>query len=692
MQQLIRSSFEQSDGVAQLKYRAYIDGLRALAVLSVVGFHAFPDWVQGGFVGVDVFFVISGYLISSIIFRDLQGHLFSFADFYARRIRRIFPALIIVMTACYVFGWFALFPDEYRQLGKHLLGGAGFYSNFVFWSEAGYFDNSAETKPLLHLWSLGIEEQFYLIWPLLLVMAKKYKLNFLVITLLIILVSFTFNVFEIHKDATASFYSPVSRLWELSIGSALAYIKLEKDKSYQRISLQFDRVIGWMIWRKSESQVNSRSLGSDAQAITGLALVGLSVFLLNKTDLFPGWWALFPTLGAGLILSADSSSWINGVVLSNPILVWLGAISYPLYLWHWPILAYAQIIESGVLSPGIRMTAILIAFLLAWLTYVLIEKPIRFGKHGAIKVIVLCLLMIILGLIGYITYDRGGLAFRSISKSSLQQQQSFIWNEYDSTQFACIKQHPLGGRYCLQAFLDKPVTVALIGDSHANHLYVGFSEYYKKKGENLLNLGERLPYWNLETGPNGTQDTFVFYKNVMNNILNYVIETPSIKTIILASAGVVYVTESNYHLKLLSHSLILKHEDIFALAMRETLEKMVKTGKQIIFVIDTPELGFDPKSCLHNRPFRLMDTVRSPCAIEKKAFNSRTEIYYAVIKKVLKDFPSVKVFSPSKYLCDEKYCWAIREGEMLFRDENHLSHKGSLFIGSQYGMEQEKYN
>jgi peptidoglycan/LPS O-acetylase OafA/YrhL len=148
------------------KYRPDIDGLRAIAVLSVVAFHAFPEWITGGFIGVDIFFVISGYLISTILFENLEKGCFSFVDFYSRRIRRIFPALLLVLTSCYLAGWFTLLADEYMQLGKHMAGGASFLSNFFLWNESGYFDNIADTKPLLHLWSLGIEEQFYIFWPL----------------------------------------------------------------------------------------------------------------------------------------------------------------------------------------------------------------------------------------------------------------------------------------------------------------------------------------------------------------------------------------------------------------------------------------------------------------------------------------------------------------------------------------------
>ena len=196
-------------------YRPDIDGLRAIAVLSVVAFHAFPNRFCGGFIGVDVFFVVSGFLISIIIFQNLDRGTFSFTEFYSRRIKRIFPALILILIASYVFGWFALLSDEYKQLGKHIAGGAGFISNFILWKEIGYFDNSAETKPLLHLWSLGIEEQFYIFWPPLLWLAWKRNFNLLTITIVVAVVLFYLNIKGIKKDVVATFYSPQTRFWEL---------------------------------------------------------------------------------------------------------------------------------------------------------------------------------------------------------------------------------------------------------------------------------------------------------------------------------------------------------------------------------------------------------------------------------------------------------------------------------------------
>lgn len=215
-------------------YRPDIDGLRCFAVLSVIAFHAAPDWIGGGFVGVDIFFVISGFLISSIIFRDLQGNNFSLTEFYIRRIRRIFPALIFVLATTFILSWYLLLADEFAQLGKHMRAGALFVSNLLLWRETGYFDVAAETKPLLHLWSLGIEEQFYIFWPLLLILAHKRRISLLAITLLLSVVSFTLNIHGIERNSVAAFYAPYTRFWELLCGSLLAWFSLHPPRWLSR--------------------------------------------------------------------------------------------------------------------------------------------------------------------------------------------------------------------------------------------------------------------------------------------------------------------------------------------------------------------------------------------------------------------------------------------------------------------------
>lgn len=385
-------------------YRPDIDGLRAVAVLAVIGFHAFPRWVPGGFVGVDIFFVISGYLISTIILTAVDTGRFSFATFYARRIRRIFPALIAVLAACYAAGWFWLYADPFEQIGKHIAGGAGFVSNYVLWREAGYFDADADTKPLLHLWSLGIEEQFYLVWPLMVFVAWKARFNLVALTVVVFAVSSYFNVDGIRRDLVGTFYSPWTRFWELTAGSALAAIVTDPGTwPGAKFRLLYDTL-------------RARAVVRDGIAIAGLALAMAAVFGLDRTRHYPGLWALLPVVAAFVIIAAGPDTWLNRTVLSQRVLVGIGLISYPLYLWHWSLLSFARLLRSATPPPAVRAAAILAAFVLAWLTYVLIEKPIRFGPGRRWAVPVLCVLMAGCGAAGYYTFIHHGLVERPLNR------------------------------------------------------------------------------------------------------------------------------------------------------------------------------------------------------------------------------------------------------------------------------------
>jgi peptidoglycan/LPS O-acetylase OafA/YrhL len=356
-----------------VKYRPDIDGLRAVAVLAVVGHHAFPVWVPGGFMGVDIFFVISGYLISTIIFGGLETGGFSYAEFYARRIRRIFPALIVVLTTCLSAGWFLLLADQYAELGKHAAAGASFVANLSLWQEIGYFDLSASSKLLLHLWSLAIEEQFYIIWPLLLGAiwrAGRPWLPHVIVT--VALASFAANVLTVSTDPTAAFYSPMSRMWELIVGGLLAYLMRYRPRHIGR--------------------------GSDWAAVVGFAMIVGGLALLGKDSTFPGWWAVLPTAATFLLISAGPGAWVNRVILQNPTAVWIGLISYPLYLWHWPLLAYANILEGGIDPPrSIRILLVVLSIVLAWATLRFVEHPVRRGQAVSPGKLVTFLAVLLIG-------------------------------------------------------------------------------------------------------------------------------------------------------------------------------------------------------------------------------------------------------------------------------------------------------
>lgn len=338
-------------------YRPDIDGLRAIAVLLVVAYHAFPAVLRGGFVGVDVFFIISGFLISGTIFQDLAAGTFSFANFYGRRVRRIFPALFIVLTATLLLGWLFLFPSEFSKLGAHVLAGAGFVSNLLLWHEAGYFDPASKAKPLLHLWSLGIEEQFYIFFPLLLAGLWQRRSRLLFWIVAIAAFSFLINIMGMRRDPVAVFYAPVTRVWELMLGALLAYAAAFRPALLESISGSAHR--------------------SALLTLIGTGLLLAAACLLDRGKQFPGWWALLPTLGAAAVIAAGPHAWFNREVLSHPLLVFVGLISYPLYLWHWPLLSYLSICTEGQSAPTLRAAAVVLSLAMAWLTYRLIEIPIR---------------------------------------------------------------------------------------------------------------------------------------------------------------------------------------------------------------------------------------------------------------------------------------------------------------------------
>jgi peptidoglycan/LPS O-acetylase OafA/YrhL len=341
-------------------YRADIDGLRAVAVVLVVAFHAFPNVVSGGFIGVDVFFVISGYLINGIILSGLRSSYFTLTGFYARRARRILPALAVVLAGVLVIGWWLLFPGAYRSLGLHAFAGALFFPNLLSWSEVGYFDAAAVAKPLLHLWSLGVEEQFYLVWPLLLLILSKRPRWLIAGLVAISATSFLYSCYATTHQPAAAFYSPLSRLWELGAGGILAATNLRARK---------------------------RSFVS----LFGIALIIGGAFFLKKTSPFPGALALIPVFGTALVIVCGSN------VINHKWPVSVGLISYPLYLWHWPLLSFASIV--GVTSVPAKVAIIAVSFVLATLTTVFIERPVRFGRlrqsgvavsTAAIMVVIAC--------------------------------------------------------------------------------------------------------------------------------------------------------------------------------------------------------------------------------------------------------------------------------------------------------------
>lgn len=356
-----------------LAYRPDVDGLRAVAVTAVVAYHAAPALVPGGFVGVDVFFVISGFLISSIILTERDQRRFSLVDFYARRIRRLFPALILVLAATWAAGWYYLLEHELSALGKHIAAGAAYVVNFTLKAESGYFDTAADEKPLLHLWSLAVEEQFYIVWPLLLlVIAGRRRL--LTVLALITAASLISNLITIRRDPAAAFFLPHNRFWELGLGALLAFFNLYAPPDFRAMLLARAGRIG----------LGARGL-SVLASLGGLALILAATFGLSREIPYPGAWALIPCLGAVLIIASGPDAPVNRWLLALPPVVFVGLISYPLYLWHWPLLAFPTIV-GAIGEPGVRAAAVSLAVGLATATYLLVERPLRHARGRAMPV------------------------------------------------------------------------------------------------------------------------------------------------------------------------------------------------------------------------------------------------------------------------------------------------------------------
>lgn len=333
-----------------MAYRADIDGLRGIAVLCVLVFHAFPDRLRGGFMGVDMFFALSGFLITGLLLAELDAQRFSLAGFYRRRIRRIFPALLAVLVASLAAGWTLLLPDEFEQLGQNAAAGAAFVSNRVLAGERGYFDFLSESQPLLHLWSLAIEEQFYILWPLLLWAVWQRRWNVFGVMLAAVIVSWAVHFRLTTAEATAAFYAASARAWELMAGGLLAWVSLRHGALLDR--------------------------HRHARSLLGAALL-CGVFFVGKGTPWPTACLLMPVLGTLLLISAGPQGCVNRWVLSRRVLVGIGLISFPLYLWHWPLLAFARIVETGYLGSHAKLALMASAFGLAALTYRWVERPIR---------------------------------------------------------------------------------------------------------------------------------------------------------------------------------------------------------------------------------------------------------------------------------------------------------------------------
>lgn len=442
-----------------MQYRREIDGLRAVAVLPVILFHAGVPAFGGGFVGVDVFFVISGYLITGILLNDLAQQRFSIATFYERRARRILPALFVVMAACLPFAWLWLPPEDLEYFARSLIGTALFGSNINFWLESGYFDAASELKPLLHTWSLAVEEQFYLLFPLLLLALRHRSRR---ATLLVLsggtLASFALADWGAHHHPSANYFLLPGRAWELGIGCVLACAQAGSAPSPRGRALR------------------------EAGALLGLALIAGAVALLDGDTPFPGRHALAPTLGTALLILCARPDTLTGRILGSRVLVGTGLVSYSAYLWHQPLFAFAryQGLEAG--DSAAIAACIALTFLLAWLSWRYVEQPFRQRDRFTARAIAL---LAAAGIAAFIAIGWAILAHKGFEKRIALPAHVVASFNRPARLDACFDKTDIATRvdwHCRLGDASAAPSFLVLGDSHAYSLLDAFDEAARAQG------------------------------------------------------------------------------------------------------------------------------------------------------------------------------------------------------------------
>lgn len=604
--------------MARAAYRSDIDGLRAIGVLSVVAYHLWPEVFSSGFIGVDIFFVISGFLITGNVRIDLDQRTFSLKEFYFKRARRIFPVLALLLFVVTILGIFLFLPPELSELGAHVAGGSFFVSNFVLFLEAGYFDSSALTKPLLHLWSLAVEEQFYLLWPLFLMGVRNRLLG----TLGVLFLSLTLCLVLSYSDQDLAFYFPASRFWELLSGSALALMParaLTKNPT-------------------------------NAVSVVAVVLLGFGFVAASKTTYFPGWVAILPVAATALLITSEDSFFNRRILTAKP-LVWVGVISYPLYLWHWPLisLSHFQGFETTALW---RICVLGLSFLLAALSHVLIEAPCRRSPNLSkiAKASFGCLLL--LGLYGLFTVYHP-VVFHTypprigevLNHRFDRKARAEAYRE--DTCFLNVDQGPDEFHAC--GVLNAGSTV-LWGDSNAAHLYPGLRTLFPENNLVQFTAARCAPLLPAPaTSSKQCRDLNAFVHKKLK-------ETKPAHVIL---AGFWRFTDWN--------------------SLRGTLDLLKAAGVgQVTVVGPSPEWDEGIQQLLF-KYYRQNPSIKEfPESLSFGLVPGLAELDDKLKDLVLE--AGARYVSPRALLCPSGGCQIQHEGRLLYYDNNHLTPEGSALL------------
>lgn len=641
-----------------LKYNSSIDGLRGIAISLVLLFHIWPKYFSFGYVGVDIFFVLSGYLITQIIYTKLESNSFSLKEFYRNRIRRIFPALIVVLTTTLLIGYLFMFPSEFEQLGQHIKSSAFFYENFRLIGEVGYWDEAAVLKPLLHFWSLAIEEQFYIFWPLVLILLYKIRLNIVLTLFVLFLILFTIPlILEIDK-----FYHTLSRAWELALGG-LIFIISYKYKNIFEVLNKYKYLVYIAFFISIAVSYNNSSFSTYKTFV----IVFFSALLI-------------------LSLSHDKSK----TIFSNNILVFIGLISFPLYLWHYVLISYTHIFGFEI-DIIIGLSLIFLSILLSYFTYRYIEIYAR-AKSSYIFALSLFVIVLVLGFIGNYISKKHGLTNRTHLKSNENFEKQFIRTPAQNDLGISLITKVLGYKptndYIKSTSDDMTKKyVLVIGDSHAHTSYHGFAEEFKKYGyETILLANSSCPsYLGGAMGKN--IDDLNQCKKKIDTTYELINSNLDIeKVILITRMGYMYdigfgVVDGggkpwNYH-----YEDFFKNKNDYNQKQKffEVVEKTFsyfESNKKVNFyyLMENPELGFSPKNCMI-RPF---DLFPNNCRLPLDSYLNRSGEYRDFIYTLSKKYTNTNILDPKDMYCDDKYCYAIRNNKMLYADDDHHSLDGSL--------------
>jgi peptidoglycan/LPS O-acetylase OafA/YrhL len=691
-------------------HRADLDGLRAVAVLAVLVHHVAPTALPAGFAGVDVFFVLSGFLISGIVADEVAAGTFAWRAFVLRRARRLLPALVVVLAATGLLGAALLTGPELVSLARHAMAATVSGANILLWREVGYFDAAAESKPLLHLWSLGVEEQFYLVWPPLLVALSRARRPRWRLAVVAALATASFALAQrIAPTAPGeAFYLLHTRAWELLAGALLALaVRAGATRGDAHAG---DAHAGDVHAADAHARGTPRAHARTRHVATigslaGAALLVATFAFVRPSHAWPGTWTLLPVLGTLLLIAAGPHAPVNRTVLSWRAATWLGLRSYPLYLWHWPLLSLLHVVapDAGLDAPGERRAAIalaVVAVLLADLTFRHVERPVQrrvlartAGREARLADLrpfarALALVLLVAGVTVHAhgfpaRYDVAGRDAPAILAAAARDR-------IEAVETASTRCTPaaatLQGSWCFRH--GDSARVAILGDSHAEALFATLATTLPRDAGVMLvgRPGCAPTLLDDVREPDSPAARFrARCRRAVRLAHGFIAREGGVHTVLLAARGAYQFTATpagrETGLPILPVAVDAARPDTARLAalweagMARTIDTLLAAGRRVILVVDYPELGFDPRSCLEGRPLGLR-AVRSPCTVPRATLDARTASYRAAIARLAARFPALEQYDATAPLCDARACRVLAGDTLLYHDDDHLSLAG----------------